>query len=208
MCWALSLAVPEEPELLALFFTAAGKALYLANAFEQKCSALLRVMKVSAHYIQTNDADAALALAQTLSDTMLGASITGLKSFPHFAAADIARLHKGRDARNLIAHEGAAIGGIDVRAKHIIAAVERLRASVTDLADADNLVSRWLYEIEEQQHAGEIVDNYAVWIDRWIFRPLDEFLRDYHPVERKETGVERVLRKMSEPRRYPDYVWP
>ena len=27
MCWALSLAVPEEPELLALFFTAAGKAL-------------------------------------------------------------------------------------------------------------------------------------------------------------------------------------
>jgi hypothetical protein len=208
MCWSLSLAVPEEPELLDLFFTAAGKSLYLANAFESKCSSLLHTMKFVEHYVQTKDAEASLTLIQALSDTMLGASIAGLKNFPHISAPDIARLHKGREARNLIAHEGALIGGISVAGKHIIKAFGRLRTAVTDLADADNLLSTWLYEIEEKQHAGEMVRNYPVWVERWIFRPFDDFLREYHPVERKETGAERVLRMMSEPRRYPDYVSP
>jgi hypothetical protein len=208
MCWSLSLDVPEDTELLDLFFTAAGKSLYLANAFESKCSSLLQMMKLVEHYTLTKDAEASLALIQALSNTMLGASIAGLKDFPEFSASHIARLHKGREARNLIAHDGALIGGICVAEKHVIKAFVGLRTAVTNLVDADNLVSTWLYEIEAKQHAGEMVRNYPVWVDRWIFRPFDEFLRDYHPVERKESGSERVMRLMQEPRRYPDYVWP
>jgi hypothetical protein len=208
MCWSLSLAVPEEPELVELFFTAAGKSLYLAGAFESKCSSLLRTMKFVEHYMRTKDAEASLGLIQALSDTMLGPSIKGLENFPHFSGPDIARLNKGREARNLIAHEAALISGIDVAGKHIIKAIGKLRAAVTDLADADNLVSRWLYEINEREHAPEIAQTYPIWVDRWIFRPFDEFLRDYHPIERKETGTERVLRMMKEARKYPEYVRP
>jgi len=206
MSWSLTLVVPEEPELLDLFFTAVGKSLYLSNGFEYKCSYLLRFIKISEHYFQTNDADATHELAQALDDTMLGKSIAGLKDFPEFSAADIALLHRGREARNFIAHEGAALGGIAVRGKHIIENIMKIRPVVTDLAHADNLVSRWLYEIEEQQQATEMVQNYPVWVDRWVFRPVDEFLRDYRPIERKETGSERILRMMNEPRKYPDYV--
>jgi hypothetical protein len=209
MVWSLSLQLPEEPELLDHFLLAAGKSLYLSNGFEAKCSYLLRLMKISKHYVETNDVDATLQLAGTLSNSMLGASLCGLRSFPAFDATDIARLNKAREARNFIAHKGADIGCLTVRGKHIVENIKKLREEVTNLTDGDNLVSRWIYEIEETEPAPHgICQDYPCWVDRWVFRSIDEFLLDYSPIEKNETGTERVLRMLKESPQHPDYVRP
>lgn len=102
--------MPEEPELLEIFFTASGKALHLSNAFESKCRSLLKFLHFVDQFDPAVDTLASFNLEKALKDTMLGASIKGLGKFPEFTAADIDRLNKGTEARNFIAHEGADLG--------------------------------------------------------------------------------------------------
>ncbi|MGW6239750.1 hypothetical protein [Streptomyces sp. NPDC055094] len=53
-------------------------------------------------------------------------------------------LHKARQARNWIAHEGASIGDIwSVDRDGILQQAVELRTAVTDLALGDNIISQW-----------------------------------------------------------------
>ncbi len=171
MGWSLSYLPPKERGLLDGFFLALGKALYLASAFEEKCRFVLRIAKLADHYEQTGDTSATLALTQALKDKMLGQTIAELKGFPEVRPTDIALLEKARDARNFIAHEAANIGYLHyVSAEQIHEQMRRLRCEVEVLVAGDNLVPRWVYEIEEKEPApGRIQKAYPQWVDEWVF---------------------------------------
>jgi hypothetical protein len=175
MAWSLGYLPPREPELLDDFFLAAGKCLYLANAFEKKCRWLLRFAEL-AHYLKdSGDFDASLDLVNAIKNKMLHATIGDLKKFAPFKPEDLVLLERARDARNFIAHEGAALGHLSsVSAEQVHEKLAHLRREVEALALGDNLVSCWLYEIEEKEPApAAIKEAYPRWVDQWVFGGID-----------------------------------
>jgi len=152
MGWSVSCyRSAKEPVLLDEFFLALGKSLYLANAFESKCRFLLRITKLARHFTETNDASASIELANAFKEPMLGQTIQQLAGLFRIQPNDIALLEGAKDARNFIAHEGGNLGHAwTASANDIQDQFERLRREVADLIGGDNVVSRWLYEIEER----------------------------------------------------------
>lgn len=102
---------------------------------------------------------------------MLGRTIGELKDFPIMDEGDVAILKRAKDARNFIAHEGARLGPLfSVSAERLRTQAVQLRLKLRALAAGDNLVSSWLYEIEERMPApSRIRDAYASWIESWVF---------------------------------------
>jgi hypothetical protein len=178
MGWSLTYQPTREPELLDRFFLAAGKALHLANLFERKCEYVLETLHLVASLKETDDPMASLALIAAMKTKLLGPTIKELKTFPHFTADDIERLDKARGGRNFIAHRGASIGSVThAKAQTIIDQARDLRSAVADLAQGDNLVSKWIYEIEEKRGApAQIQQIYETWIDNWVFEAFDDFI--------------------------------
>jgi hypothetical protein len=110
--YAEALLKPREPELLDALFLSVGRALHLANAYEDKCQYVLRI----GNLITAHQGDAAMtfeeAVASVPADKLLGGTLHGLASHAMSRTMDMDTLHKARQARNWIAHEGASIGGI------------------------------------------------------------------------------------------------
>jgi hypothetical protein len=170
MGWSLDYLKVKEPELLDEFFLAIGKALYLASAFERKCRWVLRVVKLTE---QSGDVSAVRALAAAMKDKLLGPTLNDMKAFPDFSADDIALLERAKDARNFIAHESAYIGPLSsVTAKDIHEELDRLRHALAALTAGDNLISRWVYVLEnmgEEPAPRGIQEDYPRWVEQWVF---------------------------------------
>jgi hypothetical protein len=171
MPWSLDYGRPKEPALLDEFFLAAGKALYIANGFEAKLRYVLRMAKLANRIKEGDDLDAWLEYMQTLTDPVLGRALVELTAFSLMKPADIEVLNRARDARNYVAHEGAFVGPLSgASARTIAKRMEDLRHRVAALSTGDNLVSRWVYEIDEKEAApSEIRRFYPRWVDDWIF---------------------------------------
>ena len=171
MAWSISYLPPKEPDLLDDFFLAVGKALYLATSFEAKCRSVLLFTRLVDHIEQEHNLDAALTLTNQMKARMLGGTIRELKGSPHFAGANLEAVDKARESRNFIAHEAADLGYplCYASSDNIAKRLSKLRVAVSVLAAGDNVVSRWLYEIEEKHPAGNIRNEYIGAIDQWIF---------------------------------------
>lgn len=171
MAWSLDYRFPEEPQRVNKFFKALGKALYIATAFEWKCRYVLRIAKAVEEYQETNDSAATLALLQAAKDKMLAPTLSELQRFPIVQPNEVQVLERAKDARNFIAHEGAGIGPVaSASARTIAEQTKRLRCEVANLVAGDNIVSAWIYEIEEKEVAPrEIQRLYPQWVDRWVF---------------------------------------
>jgi hypothetical protein len=175
MGWSLSRFAPSHPELLDALFLAVGRALHLANAYENKCQYVLRI----GNMVTARQADPVLTLdeliAATPADKMLGGTLHSLANHPMGVTMDMDTLHKAREARNFIAHEGASIGYIwSARLESILQHAAKLRAAVADLAAGDNLISQWCHGLEEP-HASQPTDWIAAYpdlVDRWVFADL------------------------------------
>jgi hypothetical protein len=103
-------------------------------------------------------------------DKLLGQTIAVLKNFPPVSADDVAALEKARDARNFIAHEGAYFGPLHAKRKSILEHLGKLRGAVAKLAKGDDVVSRWVYEIEEKEVPSRaLMSNYVELVDQWVF---------------------------------------
>ncbi|MFB6823699.1 hypothetical protein ACFCXA_19150 [Streptomyces virginiae] len=175
MGWSLSLFAPPHEEHLDALFLAVGRALHLANAYEHKCQYVLRI----GNMVSASEADPILTLdeliAATPADKMLGGTLHSLANHPMGVTMDMDTLHKAREARNFIAHEGASIGYIwSARLGTILQHAVKLRAAVADLAAGDNLISQWVHGLEEPR-ASLPTDWIAVYpdlVDRWVFTDL------------------------------------
>ena len=198
MSWSLSHQSVRNPELADAFLLAAGKALYLANAFEGKCKYVLRMFNL----VEAIDADPVLTLEQAIAalpqDKMLGGTLQNiLRRSVGDDSSTSALLDKARSARNFVAHEGAAVGAIwDLRKKTIVQSTSLLRSAVGDLAAGDNVVSSWCYEISEREPAPQMLKAaYPAMLDEWVFSSLDVALAsvdlsdDPEPTLRERLGL-------------------
>ncbi len=171
MAWTLSHHPLKEPGLLDEFLLSAGKALCIASAFESKCKYVIRVVQISECYRETSDASAAWDLAQILKDQLLGKTIKKMRNYPTIDQEDIKTLEAAKDARNYIAHECADLGELSrVSSRLIQERISSLRGHLGALIKGDNLISRWVYEIEEKEPAPQqIQEIYPVWVHHWVF---------------------------------------
>ena len=177
MGWSLGAWLPESERTDAAML-AAGRALYLCNRFEEKCRIVLRNMQI----IDRISSDPVASLAETFnnlpsSPKMLGGTLEKIKAEADaFGVTEdqLEALVKAKDARNLIAHEGVDIGPLySVKPKYILEVLQRLRLAVADLAVGDNIVSTWIYYIEEPgEPVPHIRSTYPDLVDRWVFGHL------------------------------------
>lgn len=174
MGWSVGYRPPAEADLIDEILLAAGKALYLANVFEAKCKAVLR----AADFVQIAEADPVQSLEEVAArlprPKMLDATLRDLSSRLgiDMSGQQSSALTKARLARNYIAHEGAAaIGDLgSYNVPGMLGALRRLRAAVADLANGDNIVSAWVYQIEEpREPLPSIPADYLALVDRWVF---------------------------------------
>ena len=173
MGWSLSRFEPRDLELIRFALLAAGKALFLTNAFESKCRFVLRIANLEAHIKTNPDASLADAIASLAKDKLLGQTINDLKKFPPVSESQLVALERARDGRNFIAHEGAAFGSLQASSRSIREHLTRLRAAVNDLVPGDDVVSRWVYEIEEKEvPSRHVMANYPEMVERWVFGDL------------------------------------
>jgi len=169
MGWSLTKLEPKHPDLINFALLAAGKALFLANHFEAKCKFVLRIANLDSYMEGYSTASFTDAIAALAKDKLLGPTISDLKSFPPVSQDDAAALDLAKDARNFIAHGGAYFGSLQVGDQNILKHLEKLRAHVAGLAKGDDIVSRWVYEIEEKDSPAGLMTGYSTAIDNWVF---------------------------------------
>ncbi|MGW6456704.1 hypothetical protein ACWF94_12405 [Streptomyces sp. NPDC055078] len=110
-------------------------------------------------------------------DKMLGPTLERLRGRMRCSEETAGTLRRARLGRNFIAHEGAAVGDISLaREGDILVHATRLRSAVLDLADGDNIVSRWGYSIEEPRGylPLDLINAYPEMIDEWVFGHFED----------------------------------
>jgi hypothetical protein len=201
--WSVGYKPPPESDLIDEILLAAGKALYLANRFESNCRHVLGIANL-VDLIKDPVTSLEEVAAKLPKEKMLGPTLQGLLSHADMSIRpdEAAALTKAKEARNYIAHKGAAaigeLSSYSVQRK--LDALRALRANVIDLANGDNIVSAWVYEIDEREPAPAIVDYYTDLVDDWIFGHLPrEWLDpDWRPGHRApETLIEAIAAAKS-----------
>lgn len=173
MGWSVNYRLPPESDLIDEILLAAGKALYLANRFESKCSYVLRI----ANFVDIAQNDPVATVEQIAAllpdDKMLGKTLRELFALTDMNAREeqVTLLEEARKARNYIAHEGAgAIGDLSsYSVQHKIDALRKLFAKVLDLARGDNIVSTWVFQIEEPRGPLPPSSDYPDVVTNWVF---------------------------------------
>ncbi|GAA2523356.1 hypothetical protein [Streptomyces longisporus] len=179
MTWSLGYLPPREPELLDALHLSLGRSLYVANAFETKCRYVLRIINLVAAAQADPVADLAQAIATLPTDKLLGPTLHDLNGRMSSTAETAGLLTAAKEARNFIAHEGAAAGYVsDLSRDRILTHASRLRTAVADLAHGDNIVSTWCHGIEEPREPApqDLIDTYPKMIDAWVFGPFGSLL--------------------------------
>ncbi len=173
MGWSIGYQPVREPELIDAYLLAVGKALYIASGFEKKCQWVLRIFKLVANYEADPNLDTFEAFAAALKDSLLGPTLLSMATFDG-TAVEIGILNAGKDARNFIAHEAAALGHLsNIRARQIDEAITKLTQKLDALIAADNLISKWVYEIEEKEPAPSFIQHqYPAVVKAWILESI------------------------------------
>lgn len=184
------------------YFEALGRALGLAQNFEQSCKFVLGIWDLGkAHEegkIQTRDER---AYSEKLMGRMLGALVKSLRDDIDITDADKAAFKAAREARNYLAHEAAAVGlfippkyarrklreimrgSLDTAAiekertemlhAHIRDGVPKFVEAIRAIAEADNIVSGWSYMIQEKDDRLPFVaERYVQSVVAWVLEPL------------------------------------
>jgi hypothetical protein len=152
-----------------------GRALYVAQAFEGKCQELVRLGELVEAIRASPTANLDDLLLQVPPDQLLMRALKRLRRLlPDAESKTDSVLTPARAARNYIAHECAHFDIHFARVDPIRARMIRLRSEVAKLAAGDNLVSTWLYQVEERtpDTPRRLVEAYPRMIDDWVFAPV------------------------------------
>ncbi len=127
---------------------------------------------------KTKDATASLELVRKLKDPTLNRIIVQFEKNPEILSKDIELLDKAREARNFIAHEGGLIGCLFyVKDEYLINRLQLLRNKLKVLINRDNIISCWIYELEEKEPPSKMMkDSYLPKVDELVFGSLEGIL--------------------------------
>ena len=151
-----------------------GRALYISNAFEDKCRYVLRMINL----IEKINGDPVLkleeAIAQLPKDKMLDPTLQRLGQLLPVAGEQAEVLAAARRARNYIAHEAGLFSIHSESMTHLCERLEQLRRAVRDLAAGDNLMSGWTFEINNWKELAPqmLIAAYDGVVDKWVFEPV------------------------------------
>ncbi len=172
MAWLIGYDSIKEPVLIDKFCLIVGKALCLASDFESKCEFVYKAIKLNSELDEEDPKllDSMQRLLKKLEYYSLGKMITDLQNLK-ITQGDVMLIERAKDARNYIAHEGALLGLLsEVNANDIEKKLLHLRREISFLIKGDNLISSWVYEIEDKEPApSEIQRLYPKWIKKWVF---------------------------------------
>lgn len=164
--------IDEDSDALLL---AIGRALAIAQNYEGNARYVLRIARMSKEYVEgrAETLDELIDFANSLPRQMLGGLVRGFDQLGGDLTTDkIEILRRGANARNYIAHEaaeGLTYDRPEDRAEHL----QKLDSAVRDLVEADNLVSRWSYAIQEKEAYVPIIrSSYPADAHRWVMGPL------------------------------------
>jgi hypothetical protein len=172
--WALGYNMERDRELLDLLNGAllvAGKALYLATHFERNLQFVLRTMDL----VNGDDPLRTLedALVNPPKDKLLGPTLRDLeRTALNDDTNPFPVLERARAARNFIAHEGGFPASLwSIRRESVHDHVAALHSAVVDLVAGDNIVSKWVYGIEEPREPPplHLVAAYPRMVEEWVF---------------------------------------
>jgi hypothetical protein len=155
-----------------------GRALYISNAFEEKCRYVLRMINL----IENLNGDPVLklqeAIARAPTDEMLDPTLQRIVQLLPVAGEQAEVLAVARRARNYIAHEGGLFSIHSESTAHLCERLERLRHAVRDLAVGDNLMSGWTFQITDWKEPAPkmLIAAYEGMVDRWVFDPVWDLL--------------------------------
>ena len=172
----MSLRVPENEPLLERYFVAVGKALLIGSNFEEKCIHVMRIQRIEEAIQKGDDPREAAGQWVEVNKTKLNNAIQKIESDPATSDRQGEILHTARKARNFVAHEAAAMGEVwEVADSDIYTRVVRLMDRVREMAEGENIVSAWTYEITEGDPApASFAAGYVEQVLEWVFGDLRE----------------------------------
>lgn len=155
---------------------ALGRALVLAQNFEQNCKFVLGMWDLGDAFEEgkLSTREERKAFAKRIMERMLGAVINRLRGDPDITEDQVGLFEAGRVARNYIAHEAGHPALYTTKTDEAIEEVlPRFIEHVDALARADNLVAGWSYMIqEEDEHMPSLASTYPRDVLDWILEPL------------------------------------
>ena len=152
-----------------------GRALYVAQAFEEKCQTLVRYGEMAGMIEANPDIKLDDLIAQTPADQLLARTLARLATLlPGAQGQAETVLTPAREARNYIAHECTLFAIHSARVTSLHERMIRLRVEVAKLTAGDNVISTWLYQIAEWKESTPtfLIASYPTMIDEWVFGPV------------------------------------
>ena len=174
MSWSLSLRVPGNEPLLERYFVAVGKALLIGSNFEEKCLHVMRVQQIEETIRKGDDPREAAGQWTNAKKPTLNNAIQKINSDSSTSEQQGITLDTARKARNFVAHEAAAMGEVwEVADSEVYSRVVKLVDKVREIAEGENIVSAWTYEITEGDPApASFATGYVDQVLEWVFSDL------------------------------------
>lgn len=156
-----------------------GRALALAQSFEQNCKYVLLITNLDKEIEKGNIAGftGIASYSERLENWFkLGRDIYLFKDHHKIGASEIETLRKGVAAKNYIAHEPAypilngSKSGSEIRKE-----LPNFIRQVASLAETGNLIAQWSFVIQERQNPPiEITTTFPQKVTNWVLSALDK----------------------------------
>ena len=167
-------------ELEEQYLIAIGKAIAIAQHFEDTCKNVLMLFDCGKALKDNEDIDLDYIFkhSEEYTEKILGLAIKKFSEIHNIESQKVDLLKKAKDARNYIVHESAVIpfGYPSANSQIVIKSVE-LKEKVFDLAQGYNIISMWAYSIEEKSPPPfTISSTYPDQVLDWVFEDIDKII--------------------------------
>lgn len=178
MAWMLDLK-PVSHERATDLLLMLGKITRLGWDFEQKVKYIAHMSQL-VQGVQDNPDMGLEEIIDSLRDGKYVPLARMITSFGESIGADLEVLHAAREARNALIHEGGEFplrGRMPADTSQITKWLEKMRLHVRHLAAGENLVSSWVYSMDEREAPNRfLTDGYVQSVDEWVFASLWDLL--------------------------------
>lgn len=167
------------------YLNTVGRALYLCRNFEINFKTTIVWLDIKTAMKTSKEPITKEALLDNYSakfiNQMLGHSVRRLKEHFYPTEETLATLNTAKDSRNVIVHDATA-AIMNCQQNTVQEAAELLHQHVVNVAEGDNIVSAWHYEIRYKKRPTKMItDPYVEHIVDWVFEPLPSEL---HPLKK------------------------
>ena len=160
------------------YIASIGRAITVAQHLEATARFVIRVYESTEadKSGKTKDFDELKELMKLLDNVLLGRMVRRFEQYGEFSESDVEILKLGTEARNFMAHKSALIvSEFPDRPDELIQQVKLYKIRVNELCNADNLVSSWSYEIQENEPTPkQFFEEYPLKLSSWILEPIND----------------------------------